>query len=114
MRAKNQRTRLKRGLVQLCNNGEPITRGCFNMQIDEYEFEEEMTLSSLAELFSKLSEDVKEGQRLELRMPSLKAGVIELPLGEPVETGLEVSLRKQSVRLSITLSWALVEPMEEE
>ena len=84
------------------------------MQIDEYEFEEEMTLASLAELFSKLAEDVAEGQRLELRMPSLKAGVIELPLGEPVETGLEVSLRKQSVRLSITLSWALVKPTEED
>ena len=84
------------------------------MQIDEYEFEEEMTLTSLAELFSKLAEDVTEGQRLELRMPSLKSGVIELPLGEPVETGLEVSLRKQSVRLSITLSWALVEPREED
>ncbi len=52
------------------------------MQIDEYEFEEEMTLTSLAELFSKLAEDVTEGQRLELRMPSLKSGVIELPLGE--------------------------------
>ena len=84
------------------------------MQIDEYEFEEEMTLTSLAELFSKLAEDVTEGQRLELRMPSLKSGVMELPLGEPVETGLEVSLRKQSVRLSITLSWALVEPREED
>ena len=84
------------------------------MQIDEYEFEEEMTLTSLAELFSKLAEDVTEGQKLELRMPSLKSGVIELPLGEPVETGLEVSLRKQSVRLSITLSWALVEPREED
>lgn len=94
MRERSQRTRLKRASVYFCKNGEPKTRGCFNMQIDEYEFEEEMTLSSLAELFSKLSEDVKEGQRLELRMPSLKAGVIELPLGEPVETGLEVSLRK--------------------
>jgi len=84
------------------------------MQIDEYEFEEEMTLTSLAELFSKLAEDVTEGQRLELRMPSLKSGVIELPLGEPVETGLEVSLRKQSVRFSITLSWAIVKPKEED
>ena len=84
------------------------------MQIDEYEFEEEMTLTSLAELLSKLAEDVTEGQRLELRMPSLKSGVIGLPLGEPVETGLEVSLRKQSVRLSITLSWAIVKPKEED
>jgi hypothetical protein len=58
------------------------------MQIDEYEFEEEMTLTSLAELFSKLAEDVTEGQRLELRMPSLKSGVIELP-----------SWRKRSSRL---------------
>jgi hypothetical protein len=38
-------------------------------------------------------------------MPSLKEGVIVLPLGEPVETGIEVNLRKSYIHLSLNLAW---------
>ncbi len=82
------------------------------MKIDDYEFEEEKTLSSLAELLEKLVIQIREGENIELPMPSLKEGVITLPLGEPVETGIEVNLRKRFVHLRISLSWIMSQAEE--
>ena len=84
------------------------------MKIDDYEFEEEKTLSSLAELLEKLVIQIREGENIELPMPSLKEGVITLPLGEPVETGIEVNLRKRFVHLRISLSWIMSQTEAEE
>ncbi len=76
------------------------------MQIDDYEFEEEKTLSNLAKLLEDIAEQIRDGQRLQLPMPALKEGTIELPLGEPVETGIEVALRKHFIHLTLSLAWA--------
>ncbi|MHA1246381.1 MAG: hypothetical protein ACTSPE_03580 [Candidatus Thorarchaeota archaeon] len=75
------------------------------MRIDDYEFEEEKTLQGLADLLMRIAEQVAQGSNLELPMPSLKEGTITLPLGEPVETGIEVSFRKDFIHLRIDLSW---------
>ncbi len=81
------------------------------MRIDDYEFEEEKTLLSLSELFAAIAEQLRNGDVLELPMPSMKEGTIALPLGEPVETGIEVSFRRQFIHLRIDLSWS--RPREE-
>lgn len=82
------------------------------LRIDDYEYEEEETLSSLADLLKDIAQQVAERGDLELPMPSFKTGIIELPLSEPVETGIEVALRKQSVRLRIDLRWSVAESKE--
>ncbi|TFG08470.1 amphi-Trp domain-containing protein [Candidatus Thorarchaeota archaeon] len=84
------------------------------MDIDEYEFEEELTLSDLADKFQKLAEELRKGENLEVKMPSEKSGKLELPVGEPVETGVEVHLRKKTTKLIISLGWRAPEPREEE
>ncbi len=84
------------------------------MRIDDYEFEEEKTLISLADLLSKLADNIRNGERLEIPMPSLREGLIELELGEPIETGIEVNLRKNFIHLSLNLSWQLVKTKEDE
>ena len=66
------------------NSLEELTK----MRIDDYEFEEEKTLLGLADFLEKIAQDIRSGDKVELPMPSLKEGVIEIPLGEPVETGL--------------------------
>ncbi len=75
------------------------------MRIDDYEFEEEKTLKSLGEFLTQIAEQISQGTELELPMPSLREGTIALPLGEPVETGIEVAFRKEHIRLRIDLSW---------
>ncbi|MFW9807196.1 MAG: hypothetical protein ACFFFK_10755 [Candidatus Thorarchaeota archaeon] len=75
------------------------------MRIEEYEFEEEKMLSSLADLLVEIAEQIREGERLQIPMPTLKEGVIEVPLGEPVETGIEVTIRRHFIHVDITLSW---------
>ncbi|MGQ4911589.1 MAG: hypothetical protein ACP6KW_05410 [Candidatus Thorarchaeota archaeon] len=75
------------------------------MQIEEYEYEEEKTLSNLADLLLSISEQIRKGTSLELPMPTLQEGVIQVPLGEPVETGIEVTLRRRFVHVNLSLAW---------
>ncbi|TXT55706.1 MAG: hypothetical protein BAJATHORv1_30086 [Candidatus Thorarchaeota archaeon] len=75
------------------------------LRIDEFEFEEEKTLSAVAELLEKMAKEIRDGETLELPMPSLKSEVIELPLGEPIETSLEVNIRKKAIRLNLVMRW---------
>jgi hypothetical protein len=82
------------------------------MRIEEYEFEEEKTLSNLADLLVEISEQIRAGEKLELPMPTLKEGVIEVPLGEPVETGIEVTIRRHFIHVNFALSWRRVETEE--
>lgn len=79
------------------------------MEIDEYEFEEEVTHSVLAERLEKMAEEIKKGDKLELPMPSRRGGVIELTIGEPVEMGIEVRIRKSTIRLNVSLGWERIE-----
>lgn len=79
------------------------------MEIDEYEFEEEVTHSVLAERLEKMAEEIKKGDKLELPMPSRREGVIELTIGEPVELGIEVRIRKSTIRLNVSLGWERIE-----
>ncbi|UCH04236.1 MAG: amphi-Trp domain-containing protein [Candidatus Thorarchaeota archaeon] len=79
------------------------------MEIDEYEFEEEVTHSVLAERLEKMAEEIKKGDKLELPMPSRREGVIELTIGEPVEMGIEVRIRKSTIRLTVSLGWERIE-----
>ncbi|MFW9933144.1 MAG: hypothetical protein ACFFDR_10855 [Candidatus Thorarchaeota archaeon] len=76
------------------------------MKIEDYEFEEEKTLSNLATLLEDIAEQLREGQILELPMPSRKEGRIELSIGEPVETGIEVGIRKHFIHVTLSLAWA--------
>lgn len=76
------------------------------MRIEDYEFEQEMTLTNLADLLEEIVEQLRKGEELELPMPTLQAGTITVPIGEPVETGLEVKIRKQFVHVNIALSWS--------
>jgi hypothetical protein len=75
------------------------------MRIEEYEFEEEKTLSNLADLLIEIAEQIRAGERLKLPMPTLKEGVLEVPLGEPVETGTEVTIRRHFIHVTFALSW---------
>jgi len=75
------------------------------MRIEEYEFEEEKTLSNLADLLIEIAEQIRAGEKLRLPMPTLKEGVIEVPLGEPVETGIEVTIRRHFIHVDFVLSW---------
>jgi hypothetical protein len=83
------------------------------MDIDEYEYEEELTQSKLAERLERMADDIRRGEILELPMPSLREGQIELRLGEPIETGVEVKIRKSTIRVNISLRWHRVETAEE-
>jgi len=76
------------------------------MRIEDYEFEQEMTLTNLADLLEEIAEQIRKGDDLELPMPTLQAGTIAVPIGEPVETGIEVKLRKQFVHVNIALAWS--------
>ena len=76
------------------------------MRIEDYEFEEEKTLSNLADLFEEIARQLREADCLELPMPSLREGKIEVPLGEPVETGIEVGIRKHFVHVKLALAWS--------
>ena len=75
------------------------------MRIEEYEFEEEKTLSNLADLLVQIAEQIRAGNKLELPMPTLKEGVLEIPLGEPIETGIEVTIRRHFIHVDLVLSW---------
>ncbi len=52
-----------------------------------------------------MAEEIKKGDKLELPMPSRRKGVIELTLGEPIEMGIEVRVRKSTIRLNVSLGW---------
>jgi hypothetical protein len=82
------------------------------MRIEEYEFEEEKTLSNLADLLVEVADQIRAGEKLELPMPTLKEGVLEIPLGEPVETGIEVTIRRHFIHVNFVLSWRRVETEE--
>ncbi|MFW9833197.1 MAG: hypothetical protein ACFFEK_04325 [Candidatus Thorarchaeota archaeon] len=75
------------------------------MRIEEYEFEEEKTLENLANLLVDIAEQIRTGEKLELPMPTLKEGVVEVPLGEPVETGIEVTVRRHFIHVDLALAW---------
>jgi hypothetical protein len=75
------------------------------MRIEEYEFEEEKTLSNLADLLVEIAEQIRVGEKLELPMPTLKEGIIEVPLGEPIETGIEVTIRRHFIHVDFSFSW---------
>lgn len=79
------------------------------MEIDEYEFEEEVTHSVLAERLEKMAEEIKKGDQLVLPMPSRREGVIQLSIGEPVEMGIEVKIRKSTIRLNVSLGWERID-----
>ena len=80
-------------------------KGECKMRIEEYEFEEEKTLENLANLLVNIAEQIRAGEKLELPMPTLKEGVIEVPLGEPVETGIEVTIRRHFIHIDLALAW---------
>ena len=76
------------------------------MQIEDYEFEEEKTLSNLADLLEEIARQLREEDCMELPMPSLREGKIQIPVGEPVETGIEVGIRKHFVHVKLALAWS--------
>ena len=75
------------------------------MRIEDYEFEQEMTLTNLADLLEEITEQIRKGDDLELPMPTRQEGTIVVPIGEPVETGLEVKIRKQFIHVNVALAW---------
>ena len=75
------------------------------MRIEEYEFEEEKTLSNLADLLVEIAEQIRAGKKLELPMPTLQEGIIEVPLGEPIETSIEVTIRRHFIHVDLALAW---------
>ena len=79
------------------------------MDIDQFEFEEELTHNALADLLERIADEIRRGEKLELPMPSLREGVITLPVSEPIETGIEVKIRKSRIRLNIALGWTRVD-----
>ena len=84
------------------------------MRIEEYEFEEEKTLENLADLLVEIAEQIRAGNKLELPMPTLREGVIEVPLGEPIETGIEVTIRRHFIHVDFALAWRRIERKEDE
>ena len=75
------------------------------MRIEDYEFEQEKTLANLADLLTSIADQLRDNGELELPMPTLQEGIIKIPIGEPVETGIEVGFRKHFIHLKIALSW---------
>ena len=82
------------------------------MRIEEYEFEEEKTLSNLADLLVNIAEQIRQGKKLELPMPTLREGVIQVSLGEPIETGIEVTIRRHFIHVDLALAWRREKEME--
>ncbi|TFF92933.1 hypothetical protein EU546_06905 [Candidatus Thorarchaeota archaeon] len=82
------------------------------MRIEEYEFEEENTLTNLAELLVGIAEQLREGKKLDLPMPTLREGTIQVPLGEPIETGIEVTIRRHFIHVDLALAWRRENEME--
>ena len=82
------------------------------MRIEEYEFEEEKTLSNLADLLVHIAEQIREGKKLELPMPTLREGTIQVPLGEPIETGIEVTIRRHFIHVDRALAWRREKEMQ--
>ncbi|MHA1862483.1 MAG: hypothetical protein ACTSWA_01845, partial [Candidatus Thorarchaeota archaeon] len=66
---------------------------------------QEMTLTNLADLLEEITEQIRKGADLELPMPTLQEGTIVVPIGEPVETGIEVKIRKQFIHVNVALAW---------
>ncbi len=83
------------------------------MRIEDYEFEQEKTLANLADLLTNIADQLRENSELELPMPTLREGTIKVPIGEPVETGIEVGLRKHFIHVKIALAWQRPEIQEE-
>ncbi len=83
------------------------------MRIEDYEFEQEKTLANLADLLTNIADQLRNNGELELPMPTLQEGIIKVPIGEPVETGIEVGLRKHFIHLKIALSWRRPTTQEE-
>ena len=75
------------------------------MRIEDYEFEQEKTLANLADLLTSIADQLRDNGELELPMPTLQEVIIKIPIGEPVETGIEVGFRKHFIHLKIALSW---------
>jgi len=75
------------------------------MRIEDYEYEQERTLANLADLLTNIADQLRDNGELELPMPTLQEGIVKIPIGEPVETGIEVGLRKHFIHLKIALSW---------
>jgi hypothetical protein len=98
-RANLKRDYSEKNKQSLCKSG--VNR----MRIEEYEFEEEKTLNNLADLLVEIAEQIRAGERLELPMPTLKEGIIEVPLGEPIETGIEVTIRRHFIHVDLALAW---------
>lgn len=84
------------------------------LRIEDYEFEQEKTLANLADLLTSIADQLRDNGELELPMPTLKEGVIKIPIGEPVETGIEIALRKHFIHLKIALAWQRPVTKEEE
>jgi hypothetical protein len=89
-------------------------KGECKMRIEEYEFEEEKTLTNLADLLIEIAEQIRAGERLELPMPTLKEGIIDIPIGEPVETGIEVTIRKHFIHVDLSLAWRRTDREEDQ
>ncbi|UCE11059.1 MAG: hypothetical protein JSW61_03755 [Candidatus Thorarchaeota archaeon] len=83
------------------------------MRIEDYEFEELKTRAALADLLSSMADQIRDGKSLELPMPTLKEGQIVVALGEPIETEIEISLRKHFTHVKIGLEWEKPESKEE-
>jgi hypothetical protein len=83
------------------------------LRIEDYEFEELKTQSALADLLINIADQIREGKILELPMPILREGIIKIALGEPIETEIEVSLRKHFTHVRIALEWEKPESKEE-
>jgi amphi-Trp domain-containing protein len=84
-----------------------------DLRIEDYEFEELKTRAALADLLVSVAEQIREGKNLELPMPTLKEGTIVMAIGEPIETEIEVSLRKHFTHVKIGLEWEKPESKEE-
>jgi hypothetical protein len=83
------------------------------MRIEDYEFEQEKTLANLADLLTSIADQLRENGELELPMPTVIEGVIKVPIGEPVETGIEVGIRKHFIHVKLALSWQRPKVQEE-
>lgn len=89
-------------------------KGECKMRIEEYEFEEEKTLTNLADLLIEIAEQIRAGERLQLPMPTLKEGFIDIPIGEPIETGIEVTIRKHFIHVDLSLAWRRTDREEDQ
>ncbi|MHA1596527.1 MAG: hypothetical protein ACTSWV_02710 [Candidatus Asgardarchaeia archaeon] len=78
-------------------------RGTLSM--DEWEFEEEITIDKLTNLLESIVKGVKESKEITLPMPFMESGNVSFKIDEPITLELSIKRSANNCQFSIKASW---------